>query len=95
MLLTKRGLQGIQLAVRPPKTLNRANLVAVGLRREHDARPCRFAIEQNGARAADTVLAANVGTRESEILTQKIAEQQPRLDRARLRLSVDDDGDGE
>src|SRR5207342_1017888 len=66
--LTKRLLQRVQLAVRTTETLDRAHLVAVRLRRKHDARSRRFAITQNRARAADTVLAADVRTREPKIL---------------------------
>ena len=78
----KGGLQRIQLAVRTGEALDGLNLVTVGLHGEHDAGARRLAVEQNRARAAHAVLAADVRAGEAEVLAQEIAEQEPRLDAA-------------
>ena len=75
MRVFEGGLEWIQLTGRRGKTLNGPDLMAVGLRRQHDARPCRFVVEEDGARAADAVLAADMRAGQSEILADKVAQQ--------------------
>ena len=62
---------------------------------QHDARPRRLGVEEDGARAADAVLAADVRAGEAELVPEEIAEQKPRLDAAFVPLAVDRDRDGE
>src|SRR3954468_831253 len=62
VMLRKRSLHLGQFAVRPCKTLDGGHLAAVGLHGEHQAGADGFAVEQHGARAADAVLAAEVGS---------------------------------
>jgi len=78
----KRGLKGIQFSRRAGEALDSPQIVAVGLNREHDARSNGLAVEQDGAGAADTVLAADVRAGEPEIVSDEIAEEQAWLDRA-------------
>ena len=58
---------------------------AVGLDGEHQARAYRCAIDEHRTCAANTVLAADMGTGKSEFVAQEIREQQSRLD-----LSLED-----
>jgi hypothetical protein len=78
----KRGLKGIQFSRRAGEAFDSPQIVAVGLNREHDARSNGLAVEQDGAGAADTVLAADVRAGEPEIVSDEIAEEQAWLDRA-------------
>ena len=71
------------------------DLMPVGLRRQHDAGARRLAVEEDGAGAADAVLAPDVRAGETEILAEKVAQQQPRLDGSPLPRAVDDDFDGD
>ena len=93
MRVAKRGLERIEAAVRRRKSFNCLNGVPVRLHGEHDAGARGFAVKEDGAGAAHTVLAPNVGAGESEVLSQKIAEQQARLDAALIAHSVDCDVD--
>ena len=58
--------------------------VAVRLHREHQARAHRLAVEQNGAGAADAVLAADMRAVEAEMVAQAI-EQRASAARPRAR----------
>src|SRR5690242_4421813 len=91
MVLPEALLDRAELAV-ASQALDRRNLGALGLHREQEARAHCLAIEQNGARAAYAVLAADVGAGEREILAEVIAEQLPRLDRAVIEDAIDRDG---
>ena len=93
--LSERGLQRIQLAVGRGQALDGLDVVAVGLHREHDARPRRLAVEEDRARAADAVLAPDVRAGQAEILAEEIAEQQARLDLAAVPRAVHGDVDGD
>ena len=55
------------------------DVVPIGLNRQHDARARGLTVEQNRAGAAHAVLASDMGAGQTEILPDKIAEQQPRL----------------
>ena len=54
-------------------------LGAVGLDGEHQAGPGGLAIDEDGAGAADAVLAPDMGAGEAEVLTEKIHEELARL----------------
>jgi ssDNA-binding replication factor A large subunit len=69
-------------------------IVSICLDREHDAGSNRLAVEQNCTRAADTVLAPDVGTCQCQILADEIAQQQARLDVALVTNTVDRDANG-
>ena len=74
------------------EALQRRDLGAVGGHREGDARPRGRAVDQHGARAADAVLAADMGRRQELMLAQEIREVQPRLDLGLDVATVDDEG---
>ena len=74
MVLAERLLERVELAV-AHESLDRQELGAVGLDREHDAGTRGLAVDQNSARAADAVLAADVRARQAEVLAQEIREQ--------------------
>src|SRR5262249_48029271 len=65
------------------------DLIAVGLHRQHQAGADRLAIEQDGAGAADAMLAAGVGAVEQEILTQCIEQRLAWLDLGGAADAVD------
>src|SRR5207302_5110212 len=73
--------------------LDSLNLAAVGLCREHQAGAGAVSVEQHGAGAAHTMLAADMGAGEAERMAQEVAEQQPRLDLAPVADAINGDGD--
>ena len=77
------------------EALDRGDLAAVGLHREHQAGPDGCAVEQHGARAADAVLAPEVGAGEAAPLAQEVGEGQAGLDGGAPRLAVHPDLDRE
>src|SRR5439155_16992384 len=78
VMLAERLLQRVELAV-AHQALDRAELGAVGLDGEHDARARGLAVEHDRARAADPVLAADVRAGESEILADEVDQELARL----------------
>jgi hypothetical protein len=64
VLLAKCVLERMQLAV-GCQALNRRNLMAIRLNGEHEARANRLPVEENGAAAANSVLAAQVSAGEA------------------------------
>ena len=61
---------------------------AVALHGEGQTAADDFAIEQDGAGAADAVLAADMGAGERQIVAQKIDQRLARLDAGGHRLAV-------
>src|SRR5258708_5074053 len=92
MIVAERLLQRMQCLRVDRDALDGHDLVAVGLHREHQARPRRIAVEQNRAGAAHAVLAAEMGAGEAELMAQKIRKRHPHR-HGRL-LALDGDGDG-
>ena len=77
--LAKGSLQRRQLApAREP--LDGLELCSVHLDGEEEARAHGDAVEPHRARAADAVLAPDVGAGEAERVPDEVGEQQPRLD---------------
>ena len=79
------ALQRVMLVERllqraPRQALDRAQLAAVDLDGEHQARAHRDAVELDRAGAADPVLAADVRARQAELVAQEVAQKQARLD---------------
>ena len=64
------------------------DLVPVGLDGEHQARADGRAVEEDGAGAADAVLAAEMGAGEPDILAERVGEGPPRLDLDAVLLAV-------
>ena len=77
----KRLLHGVQLPP-PGEAFDRRDRSTVRLGREHEARLHRLAVDQHGAGAADTLLAADVGPVELELVAQEVDEQSAALDDA-------------
>src|SRR5262245_58986198 len=85
-------VEGLLQRVEPTiahEPLDRGDPRAVGLDREHDARARGLTVEQNGARAADAMLAADVRARQSEVLAQEVHQQLARLAAPVARDTVD------
>ena len=85
-------LHRMQVAV-AGQAFDRGDVGAVRLDREHGARLHRLAVDQDGARAADAGLAADVRAGEAAAVTQEMNEQQTRLDDVIARRVVDPDAD--
>jgi NAD(P)-dependent dehydrogenase (short-subunit alcohol dehydrogenase family) len=68
--------------------LDGLELGAVELDGEEQARAHRLAVEEDGAGAADSVLAAEMGARQLQVLAQEVREALPRLHQALVRLAV-------
>ena len=63
-------------------------LAPVRLHGEEEARAHGDAVQPHRARAADAVLAADVGTGEPERVAEKVGQEQPRLDELPRRDAV-------
>ena len=81
--LTERLLHRAERPVGGTDALDRDDVGALGLHREHQARPHRVAVDEHGARAADPVLAPEVRTGEREVFAQEVGKRLARLRRAR------------
>ena len=62
---------------------------AVGLDREHQAGADRLAVEDDGAGAADAVLAADMGAGLAAVVADRVDQGLARLDADRVRRAVD------
>ena len=69
MAVLERLLERIELAA-VGEPFHRAKLPSVRLHRERDARADRDAVQQDGARSTDAVLAADMRPRETERVAQ-------------------------
>jgi hypothetical protein len=82
VVVAERVLKGVEAAILR-EALDRRDLGAVGLHREHQAGPRGLTIHEYGACATDAVLAPEVGPVEVHVLAKEVREQPARLD---LRL---------
>ena len=79
VMLHEGALQRIELvAVR--QAFDGADLLAVRLHREHQARAHRLAVDEHRAGAADAVLAADMRAGLPAILADRVGQRAPRLD---------------
>src|SRR5215211_7022768 len=92
VLLVEALLHRVELAVALER-LDRADLMALGHRREDRARLDRLAVHQHHAGAAVGRVAAPVGAGQAGVLADEVHEQPARLDVARNALAVEADGD--
>ena len=72
-----------------------ADLAAVGLDREHQAGAHGVVVEDDGAGAADAVLAADMGPGLAAIVADGVDQRAPRLDPDRIVAAVDVERDVE
>jgi hypothetical protein len=76
VMIAERLLQ-VRKLVAVGQSFDGADLAAVRLHAEHQARAGRAAVDQHGARAADTVLAAQVGACVAEVVPEHVGERPP------------------
>src|SRR5215216_6529812 len=89
MIVAESLLQRTKLGVTSRKSLDRGDLMAVGLHRQHQAGTCGEAIEQDGAGAADAMLAAKMRACQTKRVAQEIRQRQPHLGLGLISLAVD------
>src|SRR5205085_9125897 len=89
VILVERLLQRMEFVGRRRDSLDGEQIVAIGLLREHQAGARGSSIEQDGAGAADTVLAAEMGAGEAERVAHEIGERPAHLDFCLVSLAVD------
>ncbi len=89
VVLVESLLQRVQFGGRRGDALDREDLVAVRLHREHQAGARGIPVEQDGAGAAHAVLAAQMRTREAELVPHEIRERHTDLDLFLVALAVD------
>ncbi len=68
---------------------HRRDVMTVRLYSEEETRPYRLAVEQHGAGAADAMFATHVGSGETELMTEKVAQEKARLRQPVLTGAVD------
>ena len=78
VMATERLLQHRQTALLRRQAFDRTQSATIGLHGQRQAGARWRTIDLDGARAADTVLAAYMGAGHAEGMAQEIAEQQPR-----------------
>ncbi len=88
-------LDGVEMVGIGSQAFDGENVVAVGLDREEQARTHRLAVEEDGAGPAHAMLTPHVGAGEAQVVADKVAEEQSRLDLALVGDAVDADGDGD
>src|SRR2546425_2787079 len=97
-----RGAEAALQPVRiPERLLDRVKQLTIGealdggdagpvsLNGQHQARARRLLVDENGARAAHAVLAAHVGAGQTQLVSEKVAQQQARLDVALVGEPID------
>jgi hypothetical protein len=92
MVLLKCQLQRMEFSLRP-NPFDGGDFATVGLGGKEQARAHRAAVEQNGARAAHTMLATYMSSDQAEIVAQKINQRAARLHGSGMFRSVDRRGD--
>src|SRR5829696_3515689 len=86
--LVERALERVQLAVRG-QPLDRPELPAVRLHREHQARAHGLAVELDRAGAADALLATDLCPRQPGLVAYEVGQERARLDVALVFAAVD------
>jgi hypothetical protein len=88
MMINERGLHGMQLvAVR--KAFDRPDALALGLDRKHQAGPDRLVVEDHGARAADTMLAADMRSGQPAFVADDVDQRLSRLGLDGVVMTID------
>jgi hypothetical protein len=87
-------LQRVERSVAAGQALDCAHLTAVGLNRQHQASARTHSIHQNCAGAANAVFAAEMRSREMQLVAQKVAECHARLNGTFMVASINPQLDG-
>src|SRR5262249_4828758 len=90
VLLPERLLQRMELPV-PGQAFHGRHRGPVRLDGEHEARADGLAVDEHGAGAARSVLAADVGSGEPEVVAEEVDEQPTRFHSLLIRDAVDRD----
>jgi hypothetical protein len=93
MGFTKGLLDWVQLIRLGREPLDGDDLVPGGLNREHETGAHRSAVEEDGACATDTMLAANMGSREANLMPEEVAQEKPRFNLTLMPKTVYRDAD--
>ena len=88
MVFMERLLQRVQLIRGGGNPLDGENIMAVRLHREHQAGARGAIVEQDGASAADAVLAAQMRAGQSELMADEIRQRDADLDLLLVALAV-------
>jgi hypothetical protein len=88
VMLVERLLQRMQLVCRRRDALDGENVVTICLHRQQQAGARREPVQKNGAGAANTVLTAEMGAGEPELMAQEVGERQAHLDLLLMMLPV-------
>ena len=75
------------------QTLHGPDLGALALHREQQARPNRLAVDQDGARPADSVLAAEMGAGQTAVFADRVRQGLARLNLDLVSDPVDPEAD--
>jgi hypothetical protein len=92
MLILKCALQGMEF-VAVGKTFHGVKIGAVGLDREHQAGTHRFAVKDNGAGAAHSMLTTQMSSGEIQLLANEIGQGHSDFDEPLVSPAVDRDLD--
>src|SRR5438477_2800993 len=92
--LHEGGLHGAHL-LRRAEALDGRDLVADGVRGQHQAGGHGLAVQEHRAAAAGAAVADLLGPGEVEVVAQRAQERDPRLHRHRPRRAVDAQGEGD
>src|SRR5438105_415742 len=92
-MLVECSLDWVELAIKG-KAFDGQYVRPAGLNCEHEACLHWLTVDNDCAGAAHAMLAADVGARESEVLTDEIDQKLARLDAPLVRLAVHPQADG-
>src|ERR1700722_3468717 len=94
VIALERRLQNAEARGRRRKPLYGPDIAALDLHGKRQAGARRRAVDADGAGAANTMLAADMGAGHSELMSQEIGQQQPRLRLATAWLAVQREAEG-
>src|SRR3954471_3897438 len=94
VVAAKRLLQHAEPVGRGREPFDRLEIATIDLRREREAGPGQHAVDDDGAGAAEAVLAADMRTGCAKLVAQEIGEQHARLRLALDGLAVECETDG-
>ncbi len=93
VVVSERGLQGMQLPAGPSQAFDRRDLAPFGLHCEHQARAHRFAVQATRCRPRTRRARTDVRARQLQILAEEVNQGPPGLDETLPLHPVDRDLD--